>query len=158
MINSRDTGIVRVIEAGSEWANVFSELHRSLFVPAWDRASFNALMDHTGSLALLAVAGSGEYPVGFVLSRIAADEAEILSVGVAKDWQRRGVATQLLSELEKLACARRVSRIFLEVATDNGPATQLYRAQGFSEVGRRPAYYDRPDGCRVDALIMAKAV
>ncbi len=144
---------VSIAEVDQRHADALAALHAGLFDPAWDSASFASLMQQPGSLAL--VASEGAQPVGFILGRVVADEAEILSLGVASDWQRRGIAAQLVAGLTKLAAERGASRIFLEVAADNHPARQLYLAQGFSEVGRRAAYYERPHGLRADALIMA---
>jgi ribosomal-protein-alanine N-acetyltransferase len=53
------------------------------------------------------------------------------------------------------AAARGATRLFLEVADDNAAALALYARAGFSEAGRRPGYYARPDGVRQDALILA---
>jgi len=147
--------LMTLIEADQRHVDALAALHRALFDPPWDCASFNALMEQPGSLALLAVSGDEAHPVGFILGRVVADEAEILSLGVAAEWQRRGIAAQLVAGLAKRAGERGASRIFLEVAADNHPARQLYLAQGFGEVGRRTGYYDRQHQPRVDALIMA---
>lgn len=158
-MNSSATRItVRVIEAGSEYADMLAALHKDLFTPAWDSTSFKALIDHPGSVSLVAVPSDGEHPTGYVLGRVIAGEAEILSLGVARKWQRRGIAAALITELARLVAARGASHIFLEVAADNHPALELYRLQGFSEVGRRPGYYDRQNSQRSDALILTKAV
>lgn len=146
---------ITLLEAAPGHVDALATLHRGLFTPAWDSASFNSLMQQPGSLALLAVSGIEAHPVGFILGRVVADEAEILSLGVSTEWQRQGVAAQLVGRLAELAGERGASRIFLEVAADNHPARQLYLAQDFSEVGRRAGYYERQHGPRVDALIMA---
>ena len=56
------------------------------------------------------------------------------------------------------AAANGVVRMFLEVALDNIPARQLYARAGYSLVGRRKGYYRRPDGSRMDALILFKSL
>ena len=80
--------------------------------------------------------------IGFILSRIAAGEAEILSVAVARGWRGRGLSRQLLDlHLRRLAGIG-VRSVFLEVGDQNAPACRLYRRAGFQEVGRRQGYYE----------------
>lgn len=146
---------VTIRAAGHEEAATFAALHRQHFVPAWEAAAFADLITHNGALALLAV--SQETPVGFILGRVIADEAEILTLGVKGDWQRRRVATRLVTDLAARAAARGASRIFLEVAADNEGARQLYRTLGFAEIGSRPGYYERRDRAPIDAIIMSRS-
>src|SRR5690606_11217727 len=133
-------------------------LHQSLFSPPWTRDDLAALMEQTGSAALLAVEPKDGRPVGFLLGRVVGDEAEILTLGVARDRRRRGTASCLVSAFVGRAAERGAARMFLEVAEDNHAARQLYASQGFGEAGRRPAYYERPSEPPADALIMAKTM
>ncbi len=94
--------------------------------------------------------------VGFVMGQIAADEAEILSIGVAKDWQRIGLAKRLVEAVERAVKRAGAKRLFLEVAADNVGAQGLYAAAGFKEVGRRKGYYARKGSASVDALVLSK--
>jgi ribosomal-protein-alanine N-acetyltransferase len=90
----------------------------------------------------------------FVLSRIAADEAEILTIAVDPDCRGEGLGHQLLNaHLARLA-ARGVKNLFLEVEDDNRAARALYAKAGFEQVGTRQAYYARPDGSRGHALVL----
>ena len=82
----------------------------------------------------------------FVIGQLAADEAEILSIGVSPNWQRAGLGTGLFEGLTRAARRGDAKRIFLEVADDNAPALALYRKLGFVENGRRKRYYERPGG------------
>lgn len=135
-------------------------LHRRLFDPAWEAASIAALMAPPTGLALVAYlppSASAPDPLsGFLLARAAAGEAEILSIAVAPEDQRRGVARRLLETAVPALASRGARRLFLEVAADNDPALALYRNAGFTEVGRRRAYYARRGGPPADALIMAR--
>jgi ribosomal-protein-alanine N-acetyltransferase len=112
------------------------------------------MLAHPGSVALLASAGTPRQIGAFALAQVAADEAEILTIGVAPAWQRQGVATKLLDGVKRAAVRAGAPRLFLEVAQSNGPAIALYGRNGFSEAGRREDYYTRPDGSREDALIL----
>lgn len=147
-----------LIEAGTQDLQALSALHRELFSPSWSPDEFAALMEQPGSVALLAIVPEADRPVGFILGRVIADEAEILTLGVAGDWQRRGIASRLVAAFSRWSAGRGASHIFLEVAEDNRAARQLYLTQGFRETGRRPRYYERPTGTPVDALIMSKTI
>jgi len=87
---------------------------------------------------------------GFVLVQELDDVWEILTLAVAPQARRRGLARNLLGFL----CAKAGRAIWLEVAADNEPALALYGACGFIETGRRKAYYKRAGQKRVDALLM----
>ncbi len=141
-------------------AGMVAALHRRLFDPAWDAASIAALMAPPTGLALVAhlpPSASAPNPLsGFLLARSAAGEAEILSIAASPETQRRGVARRLLETAIAEISARGALRLFLEVASDNDPALELYRNSGFIEVGRRRAYYTRRGGPAADALIMAR--
>ena len=78
-----------------------------------------------------------------------------MSVGVASEWQKLGLGRRLVDGLARAVKRAEARRLFLEVATDNAGAIALYRAAGFSEQGRRKAYYKRADGTAADALTLA---
>ena len=91
------------------------------------------------------------------MSRRAADEAEILSVAVARAWRGRGLARRLLDlHLRRLA-GLGLRAVFLEVDEDNVPARRLYARAGFREVGRRPGYYRAGPRQSAAALVLAAA-
>lgn len=94
---------------------------------------------------------------GFALARVAADEAELLTIAVRPEARGRGLGSALLRDVLTAAAARGAGRMLLEVAADNAAALALYRREGFAECGRRRGYYAAPDGRRIDALIMARA-
>lgn len=89
--------------------------------------------------------------VGIIVTRVAADEAEILNLAVLPTLRRRGLARGLL--LTALAAARAFNarRAFLEVRESNLGARAFYSRMGFTEFGRRRAYYQGP---AEDALIL----
>jgi ribosomal-protein-alanine N-acetyltransferase len=85
---------------------------------------------------------AGGKVIGFIMSRLAAGEAEILSVAVAPAWRGRGLSRQLLElHLRRLA-GLGIRAVYLEVGERNAPAYRLYRRAGFNEVGRRQGYYE----------------
>jgi ribosomal-protein-alanine N-acetyltransferase len=94
--------------------------------------------------------------VGFILSRIAADEAEILSIAVDASERNHGLGRGLLEMNMRRLAGLGVRSLFLEVARDNLPACKLYRRAGFYDVGRREAYYNHGSGDASAALILRR--
>ncbi len=95
---------------------------------------------------------------GFALLQSIPPEAEILTICVAPDMRRQGVAAALMQDVFGACKARGIDRVFLDVAADNSAAIALYARLGFDTIGRRKAYYKRKDGPRQDAVIMQRAV
>jgi len=93
--------------------------------------------------------------VGYVLARQAADEAEILNLGVAPAARRRGIGRALVREGLAALAARGAEQVFLEVRESNAAARALYAEFGFAEVGRRRGYYRRPTE---DAIVLRAAI
>ena len=140
-------------EAGSRDAAAFAALHGASFRRGWSEDEFERLLLDRGVLAHRAQLGSRL--VGFIVSRIVAGEAEILSVAVARAQQGRGLARRLLDlHLRRLA-GLGVRTVFLEVDDDNMPARRLYARSAFREVGRRDGYYPR-SGTAGTALVLRR--
>jgi ribosomal-protein-alanine N-acetyltransferase len=93
--------------------------------------------------------------VGFALSRIVVDEAELLLLAVRRAAQRHGIGRRLLADFVALARARGAVRLHLEVR-DGNRAIGLYRAAGFALAGRRRNYYSGDDGRCHDALTLGR--
>src|ERR1043166_4484708 len=98
----------------------------------------------------------GQRPVGFIISRIAAGEAEILSVAVERAQQGRGLAGRLLDLHMRRLAGLGVRAVFLEVDDDNVPARRLYARSAFRQVGRRDGYYPRPGRTGAAALVLRR--
>jgi ribosomal-protein-alanine N-acetyltransferase len=141
--------------ASPERAEDIADLHARLFDPPWDAESIAQLIEHPAAAAFVAQVRDPKTLAGFVIGQIAADEAEILSIGVAPEWQRRGIARQMIEGLIRAAQRADVRRLYLEVAADNVAALRLYKGLGFAAAGRRKAYYRRPGGQPVDAVVLA---
>lgn len=156
--NTRDPNLVSLLWAGPEMAQDIAAMHAGLFDEAWDAASVGKMLEHPGSTTLIARTGFPKTNVGFAIGQIAADEAEIMSIGVVSDWQRAGLAKRLVDGLERAFRRAGAKRLFLEVAEDNVAACALYAGYGFAEATRRKGYYARQGGVRVDALVLFKAL
>ncbi|HPG88065.1 MAG TPA: ribosomal protein S18-alanine N-acetyltransferase [Hyphomicrobium sp.] len=146
---------VSLLWAAPERSAEIAALHKRLFYPAWDEAAVKSLLEHPASTSLVAVAGDPKLIAGFIIGQLAADEAEILSVGVAPDWQRAGLGKMLVEGLIRAVRRGEGKRLFLEVAADNAGAIALYKSLSFAEIGRRKGYYQRANGPAADALMFA---
>lgn len=133
-------------------------LHAQMFPVAWDEAAIQKLLAHPGSVALVACHGSPQQVGAFGLAQVAADEAEILTIGVTPDWRRHGIAKRLVSGLSRAAARAGAKSLFLEVGESNSSARALYVKCGFAEVGRRKDYYTLPTGKTEDAIVMRAAI
>lgn len=111
------------------------------------------LIDPQGNL----LDGEDGEPAGFVLSRYAADEEELLLIAVKPEYRTQGLAQVLMDRLFEAARLRRVTRIFLEMRRGN-PAVHLYQKVGFEPIGERPKYYRMADGSRVDAITFRRTI
>jgi len=143
---------------GLEAAAVLAALHAEAFAgqtqELWSEQSLRELLAMPGALALLAL--QGQQPVGFILLRLAADEAEIITLAVQPQVRRQGVARRLLTVGLAKVTGRGAQQCFLEVAESNMAARGLYASAGFAEVGRRPGYYRDAAGAPRDAILMRK--
>jgi [ribosomal protein S18]-alanine N-acetyltransferase len=121
-------------------AAAISAVHSRSFRRGWDEDEIRRLLLDRNVVAQRMTLGPKL--TGFILSRCAAGEAEILSVAIAPGWKGRGLSRQLLDlHLRRLAGIG-VRSVYLEVGQSNTPACRLYRRAGFREVGRRQGYYD----------------
>jgi ribosomal-protein-alanine N-acetyltransferase len=131
-------------------------LHANSFpFEPWDRASLERLIALPAMRARV-IENAGRAKLGFLLALVAGGEAEIVTLCVAPDARRRGVARDLLADLESLARAARSSRLVLEVAADNRPALLFYESRGFAPIGRRDGYYRRGAASPADAVMLAR--
>jgi ribosomal-protein-alanine N-acetyltransferase len=126
-------------EARPADAAAIAALHGASFQHGWGQDEVYGLLIESNVVAHRAM--HGRSMIGFILSRMAAAEAEILSVAIAPRQRGRGLARPLLDlHLRRLA-GLGARAVFLEVDEHNAPARALYRRAGFYDVGRRKSYY-----------------
>jgi [ribosomal protein S18]-alanine N-acetyltransferase len=126
-------------EARPSDASAISALHTASFQRGWGEDEVYRLLIEKTVVAHRAM--SGTTVIGFILSRMAAGEAEILSIVIAQRQRGRGFARPLLDlHLRRLA-GFGARAVFLEVDERNAAARALYRRAGFYDVGRRQGYY-----------------
>ena len=139
-------------EANARDASAIARLHGAAFHRGWSDGEIEGMLRDRHVLAHRATAGRSLR--GFILSRLVADEAEILSVAVASARRGKGLARRLLDlHLRRLA-GLGARAVYLEVDEGNTPALRLYRRAGFRQVGRRPGYYQSSQGAA--ALVLRR--
>jgi tRNA threonylcarbamoyladenosine biosynthesis protein TsaB len=148
------TRSIRLREAVGGDAALLADLHRATMPRAWETGFFEQIVMGPGGIAVVAEANGAA--LGFVLARVAADEAEILSIGVLAAYRQNGVGERLVREAAVRAHALGAASLFLEVAEDNGAARRLYEAHGLRLMGRRKNYYGDEGGG--DALLLRGAL
>jgi ribosomal-protein-alanine N-acetyltransferase len=116
---------------------------------AWTQAQVNGMLGLPG--VWLCLARLDGDMVGFALTRMIVDEAELLLLAVDPARQRRGIGATLLRSAILRAKDRQLDRLHLEVRANN-PAINLYQAFGFERVGVRPGYYRGSDNQLYDAF------
>jgi len=141
-------------EAGPRDATAIAALHAASFHRGWSDGDIERMLLDRAVLAHRAAVGRNL--VGFILSRVVVDEAEILSVAVGTARRGKGLARRLLDlHLRRLA-GLGARAVFLEVDEDNVPARRLYGRAGFREVARRDAYYRDTTGKATAALVLRR--
>jgi ribosomal-protein-alanine N-acetyltransferase len=147
-------GEVALAEASSRDAAAIAALHEASFRRGWSEQEVDALLIDRHVVAHRANAGVAL--IGFIMSRLVEDEAEILSLAVAARQRGRGLAGRLLDlHLRRLA-GLGARAVFLEVDEHNTAAIRLYARAGFREVSRRPNYYPSASGEAAAALVLRR--
>jgi ribosomal-protein-alanine N-acetyltransferase len=147
-------GAVVIEQARLRDAPRLAQLHGASFHRGWGEAEFEGMLTERNTLVHRLKAG--RKVIGFAVSRMAADEAEILSIAVDADHRGRGLSRNLLlTHLGHLA-GRGVRTVFLEVEENNQPARRLYDRAGFAVAGRRERYYREPSGQQLNAVLMRR--
>jgi ribosomal-protein-alanine N-acetyltransferase len=143
---------IDLIPAALVHAELLAGIHGICFADAWSAGSMSEILEMPGACGLIAVEGGSlrpapqaPGPAGFVLWRVTAGEAEILSIAVLPPWRRSGLGSRLIQAALNDSRARRAETMFLEVADDNRSGLALYGRMGFSRVGLRKKYYGNQD-------------
>ncbi len=126
-------------------------LHAQCFAlpPPWTAAAFASALTQPANFVLLE-------SESFLIGRAVAGEAEVMTLAVAPQARRRGMASRLMVRFVYQARLRGAEEAFLEVAEGNTAAIALYTRFGFTPAGRRRGYYHGPDGRVVDAIVMRR--
>lgn len=91
--------------------------------------------------------------MGYGVLAVAAGEAHLLNLSIAREWQHKGMGRKLLHHFIQLARDCHASVLFLEVRPSNREAIGLYESEGFRSIAIRRGYYPTHGG-REDAVLM----
>ncbi|WP_237479080.1 GNAT family N-acetyltransferase [Lichenibacterium dinghuense] len=148
-----------VVTLDGDRADDCARLHATGFPHPWDALDFERLIGAESSFGHAVVETRDPRRMqGFVLSRRAADEAEVLTIVVDPSNRRQGVAGRLMRANMELLVRHGVKSWFLEVGETNAPARKLYANLGFAEVGRRQGYYRVEGAPPATALILRRTI
>lgn len=129
-------------------------IERVAYEFGWSRGIFRDCLAHGHECWVLE---HGRDIIGYAVVAIQVDEAHLLNLCVAQQWQGCGHGQRLLRRMIDVARWHLVDRMLLEVRPSNPAAVHVYRRHGFAVIGKRPRYYPAREG-REDALVMALQV
>ena len=142
---------MEIIKMNESHVSQIAELEKLCFSDAWSENSIRSELSNKLSLWLVAV--DGDRVAGYIGSQTVLGWADMMNLCVSPDYRRQGIGEQLTMELERQLREEKVECLTLEVRVSNAPAITLYEKLGFTQVGKRPRYYEKP---REDALILRK--
>ena len=137
-------------------------IERDSFADPWSRESFESslaldrmrfLVAEEGGAGTRNGEGGAETILGYVLTLLLLEEAEIADLAVAPVARRRGIGGMLLDRVAADVADAGVRSLYLEVRESNSAARALYTSRCFLPVGRRRGYYQRPPE---DALLFKR--
>ena len=144
---------VRLVE-NTRQVDVLAGAHAACFTPPSHDNSIAETFYLPGFFGMVGSDKADGAVVGFAVCRVILEEAELLSIGIIPERRRLGWGRAILCAVLSEARANGANTIVLEVAEENEAAQSLYRALGFTHVGRRAKYYDAEPGRRISADIM----
>ncbi len=92
--------------------------------------------------------------IAYALAQKIPPEAELITIAVAPEYRRNGLAENLLIKLWQDLQHEGISTFHLEVNETLAGARALYQKLGWETVGRRKNYYQNSAGIREDAILM----
>jgi ribosomal-protein-alanine N-acetyltransferase len=131
-----------------------AHLEKELYAFPWSLGNFRDSV--TAGYDCWAVT-HGEAVIGYAILMVALDEAHLLNIAVAAEWQNQGVGRAFLTHMVQVARDAGCQIVYLEVRPSNLAARHLYRKLGFQQIAIRPEYYPAPSG-REDALFLGLAI
>ena len=131
------------------------KIEEECWLSPWTVEAYRTEQMHPDSVMLKAHLDDGTI-VGFLAGRSpAGGEAEILNIGTALAFQRRGIGSAMIDKFRSICTGRQVSAIWLEVRATNHKAIDFYKSHGFVRRGVRPNFYsDPPEDADLMALLL----
>ncbi len=130
-------------------------LEKSIFPESpWSAAQFREELSGVPRTRKYVVALEENELIGYAGIALAGDVADIHTLTVIPTHRRRGIASEMLRQLESWAMEKGIHAFMLEMREGNAEAQPLYEKHGYSIVSRRDNYY----APGIHALIMRKEV
>jgi len=129
-------------------------LEKSLYAFPWSLGNFR---DSVNAGYDCWTVTHGEAVIGYAILMVALDEAHMLNIAIASEWQGQGIGRDFLNHMIGVAKSAACQIVYLEFRPSNAGARHLYRAMGFQQIAIRPEYYPAVGG-REDALFLGLAL
>jgi ribosomal-protein-alanine N-acetyltransferase len=136
-------------------AAALAAIHGAGFHSGWSREDFASYIAGRDTPVYVACDARRRI-AGFAMLRLAADEAELITIAVEPKWRKKKLGAALMHAMLEDLRMTPAKKLFLEVAADNPAALKLYARHGFTKVSERQGYYARPDGRPATAIVMAR--
>ena len=136
-------------------AAALAKLHAQGFHRSWPREDFASYIAGRDTPVYVACDARRKI-AGFAMLRLAADEAELITIAVDRGWRKKGIGKALMRAMLEDLSMTPARKLFLEVAADNPAALRLYGGLGFLRISERQGYYARHDGQPATAIVMAR--
>jgi ribosomal-protein-alanine N-acetyltransferase len=152
VVKAMAPGAVEARRMALEDVEAVAGIEAASFSAPWKPDTFASLLDSRGA-ELWVLDDPAVGVVGYAVLWCILDQGELANIAVAESHRGRGHGRQLLATVLEVAGSRGVESLYLEVRVSNAAAIGMYRAFGFTDVGFRKKYYDRPVE---DALLMVR--
>ena len=125
-------------------------IETSIYTHPWTRGNFRDSVKAGYTCHVMEVASE---LIGYGVLMLAAREAHLLNLSIAREWQRKGYGRSMLLHFIDISRRSDALQMFLEVRFSNDVGRSLYSSMGFFSVAVRPGYYPATHG-REDAILM----
>ena len=125
------------------------QIEKDSFSMPWTRRSFEEVVHNPQDLYL--VVDKDSEIIGYCGLWAVLEEGQITNVAIKKEYRHQGIGRLMMEALLAEGKNRGLTQFTLEVRESNLPARALYRSLGFTEIGVRPGFYDKP---KESAVIM----
>lgn len=125
-------------------------IEREIFLFPWSLGNF---ADSIEAGYVCQVLQQTDTLMGYGIMMMSPEEAHVLTLGIAANWQKKGWGKKLLQHFIRYAKDENAKSMFLDVRESNRDAAKLYQQMGFQHIATRKDYYPAMCG-REDALVM----
>lgn len=130
-------------------------LERAIFPESpWSSAQFREELAGVPRTRRYLIGEADGQIIAYAGIAIAGDCADIHTIAVVPEYRGRGIATELLAQLESWAIKKGAVALMLEMREGNNEALPLYQGRGYQIISRRKDYY----APGIHALIMRKEI